>query len=572
MKNNKRIFLLFRRRFFFIWTMVFVSTGLGFAQAPYVPLNHWAYNFIDRMEIKHILRGALTSTKPWSRLQFAEYLIKIEDEVKNGAKINPVENDQLKFLLFEFKEEIKNLARQTPAYFSQIRSIKENGYLKKIIPAVLYRNDKNLLSWQHNEFQIYLDPVFRYKMSVSNSNSTDRNDKNYHFTNGIQCWGYADKALGFFIDFRDNKQWGSTKYPLGNYTLPGLGFVRATTPDYIYHDETQAYLKLGVKRFQFVLGKFTNFWGNSRHGSLILSDYATSYDQFKIEFIQQYFKFTSIYAYLIDYKFSIEDSLQQRKYLVAHRLEVVPWQWLTLGLSETVVFGGRSFEPSYLNPIMFYRSAEHYLGSPDNVMMGIDFKLTALKNIKIYGELLIDDLSMGQLHTNWYGNKYGLLGGIFFAEPLGFDNFDVIMEYVKIRPYVYSHENSLQYTHYATSLGHWIGPNSDLLSLFLNYQPTRRLKFEANYKQLRHGENSGGQNFGGNIEQNWIYPDDYFPVFLGGSLIISHQFGLQFFYEVLRNLLVEVGFFRHYQKISPIDEKESKTNSTVLFGTIGINF
>ncbi|HEX9972443.1 MAG TPA: capsule assembly Wzi family protein, partial [bacterium] len=239
---------------------------------------------------------------------------------------------------------------------------------------------------------------------------------------------------------------------------------------------------------------------------------------------------------------------------------------------ETVMFTGRSFEPAYLNPVMFFRSAEHYLGSPDNMMMGVDFKLTLVPNFKFYGELLIDDITTTKLGTDWYGNKFGTLTGIFFAEPIGFDNFDVTLEYVRLRPYVYTHENSLAYTHYATTLGHWIGPNSDLLNCIVHYQLTRQLAFQGIYQRLRHGKNAAGQNNGGSIEQYWSAPDDYYPKFLGGNQRISQQVTVQFSYEVLRSLFFEMGLSGEFFESHPADGAGIKTNSTILFGAVGINY
>jgi len=223
--------------------------------------------------------------------------------------------------------------------------------------------------------------------------------------------------------------------------------------------------------------------------------------------------------------------------------------------------------------VMFYRSAEHYLGSPDNMMMGFDFKLTPIKNVKFYGELLIDDITTSKLGTGWYGNKFALLGGIFFAEPFKLDNFDLRLEYVRIRPYVYTHENSVQYTHYNSSLGHWIGPNSDLLMVRINYQMTMRLSFGGSYCYLRHGGNSENKNAGANIDLYHLPNDDLYVNLLEGIRENRCRFGFNLSYEIFRNFNIQAFFwFTREKKLLVLQNKWDKIASKYFGLTIGLNY
>ncbi|MCH7756096.1 hypothetical protein IH970_13375, partial [candidate division KSB1 bacterium] len=44
-------------------------------QSVYVPLNHWSYEFVERLETKGVLIGILNGTKPYSREEMAGYLL-----------------------------------------------------------------------------------------------------------------------------------------------------------------------------------------------------------------------------------------------------------------------------------------------------------------------------------------------------------------------------------------------------------------------------------------------------------------------------------------------------------------
>ncbi len=551
--------------------IIFLLTAkIAYPQTTYVPLNHWIYEYLERLETKHIIRGVLSATKPLSRMEIAQYLAKAYEQYE---QLNEVEQDQLSFLNIEFKEELNRFIYHLTPYNTRINRIRNNKYIKKILPKIIYQNDRNFLNYSEDQFQIFFDPILYRHRAYASTDSLDKTERVFQNSNGIRIWGSLGDHLGFFTDVRDSKEWGNRTYKMGNYTLPRLGFVRATSPDYIYHDETIAYLKLGFKNFQLIYGKFSNYWGNSHTGSLILSDYATSYDQLKLEFIYSRFKFTSLYAYLIDYHEQTEDILQQRKYFAGHRLEFLPWQWLSLGFSETVIFKSRGFEPAYLNPVMFFRSAEHYVGSPDNMMMGLDFKCTALENFKFYGELLIDDITTTKLGTDWYGNKIGYLLGAFWVDPFKFKNTDIRIEYTRIRPYVYSHADGINYTHYQSALGYWSGPNSENLSSELNYQFSRRLSTKLFFQFNRHGAGTADKNVGGEIERPHWFEDDLYVGFLEGIVEKSESFGLDFAYEIFENCYFRFGYrYHNSNNILKKDAILDQISSNEFIFSLNLNF
>ena len=561
-----------------LWVLIMgaiflLRSGAACAQTTYVPLNHWVYDYLERLETRQFVQGVLNGSKPLSRKEIADYLIEVHQKVAQGNQLTRTEQEQLNFLNIEFKEELTASLEHLIPYETKIGQIRNNKYLKKVLPKFLYQNNRNLLSWSQDHFQVFVDPILSHQRSYDNIDTLNFTEKVFQFTNGVNIWGNLGDRLGFFIDVRDNKEWGTRKYNIGNYTLPRLGFVRATSPDFIYHDETVAYLKLGFKHVQLTYGKLSNYWGPGHTGSLILSDYATSYDQLKLEFIFKNFKFTSLYSYLIDYHEQAEDVLQQRKYLAAHRLELAPWRWLLLGLSETVIFKGRSFEPAYLNPIMFYRSAEHYLGSPDNMMMGLDFKCNLIKNFKFYGELLIDDITTTKLGTGWYGNKLGYLSGVLWVDPLKIENADLRIEYARIRPYVYSHENSLSYKHYDSVMGHHSGPNSDDLFMEMNYRFSKYTKLTLFSEFWRHGANLADKNVGGEIDQPHRFGDDLEVDFLAGNLEKRNSYGLNFSHELFEGLYFQARYeFSTAENVILKNENRGNSKGHGFSFSLGINY
>lgn len=80
--------------------------------------------------------------------------------------------------------------------------------------------------------------------------------------------------------------------------------------------------------------------------------------------------------------------------MAVHHLSIAPTRWLSLGIFESTVFSRPDvFELQYLNPVIFYRSIEQALGSPDNVVLGVNFKANFAKHFSLYGQFLLDELN-----------------------------------------------------------------------------------------------------------------------------------------------------------------------------------
>lgn len=87
------------------------------------------------------------------------------------------------------------------------------------------------------------------------------------------------------------------------------------------------------------------------------------------------FNYQSIFAELTGQYVRGSDRLLPKKYMAVHHLSIQATHWLNVGLFESVIMKrSNHFELQYLNPIIFYRSVEHALGNPHNVMIGGDFK------------------------------------------------------------------------------------------------------------------------------------------------------------------------------------------------------
>ena len=170
------------------------------------------------------------------------------------------------------------------------------------------------------------------------------------------------------------------------------------------------------------------------------------------------------------------------KYFHAHRLNLNLPKEITLGISETSLYGSttepagtnpnpdsdsteREFEWAYAIPFIPYVFQEHLQGDQDNISLAFDLSVKTIPNWEFYGELLWDDMKSltSMFDDSWWGNKWATTLGVARDNlVLGPATLGWMFEYTRIEPWVYTHHKGGGYTYasYAQSLGSDLGPNS----------------------------------------------------------------------------------------------------------------
>lgn len=197
------------------------------------------------------------------------------------------------------------------------------------------------------------------------------------------------------------------------------------------------------------------------------------------------------------------DSLYPKKYASIHHISFNAPKWLTLGLFEGVVFGRKDhFEFSYLNPVMFIRGAELNIGSPDNSFIGVDAKANIAKHVQLYGQVMLDEFYTKYIRERkgWWGNKWAFQAGMKYIDFLGIKNLDLQLETNWIRPFTYSHFDTVaNYTHYNQALAHPLMSNIKEYIGILKFQPAPKWYMQAKAIYWQSGVDTARKNFGNNI-------------------------------------------------------------------------
>jgi len=307
---------------------------------------------------------------------------------------------------------------------------------------------------------------------------------------------------------------------------PGAGAPFVLSGKSAFREKVIAYARLRLPWFDLEIGRNELSWNLSPLTQLTLARENQPFDLIKLDRRWRKFRFTFFHANL---------RAAQRKFYAAHRLEIMPLPNLLIGAGESVIYGGRSAEFEYLNPLMLYHAAEHLLGDRDNNTLTVDFTFFPFYGAKFYGEIFVDDLSFEFPLGTYWGNKLAYLGGFYWAQPFGWRSGELRLEYARIDPFVYTHDDSINvYEQDREGLGGRFGPNADRWTLHAAFQPHRDLRFVSQISVQRKGR--------GDLFQPHRPEDGGSKGFLRGVTINSTFWQFEVEDQVRRDIYVKLEF------------------------------
>lgn len=261
------------------------------------------------------------------------------------------------------------------------------------------------------------------------------------------------------------------------------------------------------------------FIGNG-HRSLFLSDNADQYAFVKLDTRIWRLRYINIWSSFKDPRPGAYQKLGTFHYLslnIAKRFNI--------GLFESIIWQGgdstgvRGFELNYLNPIIFYRPVEFSVNSPDNVLLGFDFRYRIGKNNHLYGQIILDEFLSNEVFKNitarndtnvqkgFWGNKQGFQVGIKGWNLFWIKNLYYQFEFNWVRPFTYTHVTIEQnYGHNNQSLAHPRGANFMESVNVLRYRKDNWL-IEGKFTYANYGLDTNATSYGGDIYQSYLLRD-----------------------------------------------------------------
>ena len=376
---------------------------------------------------------------------------------------------------------------------------------KKAIFGSFYQDPANFVGIDEPDFFLSVNPVLQ--LQAMRDEATD--EMLYTNTRGVVVRSQISGKLGMQIFVTENQ----VKPPvyLRNRieqfrAVPGAGLYKPfKETGYDYFDARGSVFFNAAKSLDFQFGYDKMFIGNG-YRSLFWSDHGNSHLYFnanlriwKLNYMSRIMELQPQYTR----RTLGFDTLHAKKYASVHYLSINVPKWLTLGFFEGIVFGRPNrFEFHYLNPVMFLRVSELQVGSPDNAFIGFDAKANLGKRVQLYGQVMLDEFFTTYIRQkdNWWGNKWALQGGLKYIDVLGIKNMDLQLETNWIRPFTYSHTDTLaNYTHYNQPIAHPSGSNIREGIAILTCQPAPRWYLQAKGIFWLAGTEPLGRNYGNNI-------------------------------------------------------------------------
>lgn len=492
------------RKWFILTLLGALLNSAGLSQNVHLPLEHWAYDALDRWSTMGLIRDHTPLSGPLTREEIATRIASMDTVVHaDRSRLCPAD-----FALFEqLKGELHDALDEL-----------------NVKTADRYR-ERHLFRWREKENAAFIDLHFEQDLDFKTGDSDVKGEAVSQTTLGGIVRGRLHRNLEFYAFAKNTLSKGDAITE--EHFDPGYGTPVTISGTNVYRDDAAASLVWSLPWLRLAFGRDQAAWGPGYRGSLMLSRHARYFDMLQMNVTFRRFRFLSIHGKL--------SSGVGQKYLAGHRLEVQILRWLQMSWSETVIYGNRGIEPMYINPLMPYHVAEHHLGDRDNNCMGFDCVAYPARNLKMVMEFFLDDFTMAKNPFTYFGNKWAILAGLRWTAPFRLRNVDVVMEYARIEPFVYTHRDSINtYTNYDRSIGHWLGPNSDDLFIRTNMILHRDLHMAFTLERIRRGE-------GGLLEPHDRSEGDR-KAFLAGTVEKIWNVGFSFRWQVFRDAFLSLDY------------------------------
>lgn len=535
-------------RFLFVICLLFIAASELASQSSWYPINRQLEKEINRIDIKENID------------------VNFHSSIKNYYREDV---DQLAHLS---SYELSNYLK---AELSQDTSVNNNQNFW----SHFYKRTGQFLSFGDDNFSMVVNPIIHFK------GGNDSNDDNFIFQNtrGINIYGSLDKKIYFSTSIYENQSQflKHINRRISQYkAIPGNGFYKpyesgvfdsVTGWDYLNAD---GYVGLSIsKSVALEFGHGKHFIGDGYH-SLLLDNYSHNY--FYLKFKTQFWKlqYQNIFAELSVFgsEDNFSNTLLPKKYMAAHYLDFNVTADFSIGLYEAIIFNRENhFEFQYLNPVILYRSVEQFLDSPDNVLLGLNLKWNIHNKIQVYSQVMIDELVIGELTSNegWWGNKNGFQLGMKFIDIADINTLDAQIEYNRVRPYTYAHQDTItgtnelalaSYSHYNQPLAHALGANFSELLFRLTYSPMPKLSSELMILSSKFGDDENGINYGGNILKSYeTRRSDFNNSIAQGNMTDILQLRVELSYQLFHNCSIDLDYVYRDQD-GQNDSNDLRTN------------
>jgi outer membrane receptor protein involved in Fe transport len=463
-----------------------------------LPPDHWSYPAFERFEALGLLE--IPSIKPFSRDQAIQFSVEIQRRVaESDFALSKRDRFNLDRLVKEFEDAASRRdpkKRYDPPllYASDPPlSIEGDADVAVSFERAFFSEDNNVFATSYPSFKLHLGDRATY-------------DVRYRLIFGPER---GERA-------RDNKPSPREKSFKGLTSL----FERS-------------YVNVHFSHADVYLGREYVEWGPSPISNLHVSGTGGSFDLIGANLHFRNVRLQFFHALL---------SPSVNRYLTGHRLEA-RFGRLLVGVSESVLYAGKGFDPIYALPLCSFYSNQFNERGDDNILWALDAKYSVFTSIVLYGSILIDDFQFERGDGTPDKLAFDVGATIAASDPLP---VDLQARYRRVDLYTYTHRDSLN-AHVARTgeldrgeplIAGAPGPDSDEWMVGLNVYPRADVTATLRFDVVRLGE--------GNDFRKWVRPMDPSPPFPLGVVERTIRVGASLTWELAGNSRISVSFSRAF--------------------------
>jgi len=347
----------------FVFLLLICGSKKIFSQSAFIDQSLGTNHYLERMEI---LSGKISDELHFSALPL--------QRKKAVAFLDSVKGSSIDFSAVDFKA-MSYLYTDNDEWSEYEDAVSKKPFLK-----YFYRDKTTLYQHRSNDFMLKVNPVFDFE--IGSESSSDQTL--FVNTRGIDIRGWIAKKVGYYFYLTENQ----ARYPAyvrertdSFQAVPYQGYFKEFKTNGVDFFEAKGYFDFTAAKFITIqFGHDKNFLGNGIR-SLAISDFSENYLFLKLQTQVWKIHYQNLFMDLTGDFLRGSDTLLPKKFAALHHLSINATRWLNVGVWESVVFHrNEQFELQYLNPIIFYRSIEQLIGSPDNTTLGIDYRSNFLKS------------------------------------------------------------------------------------------------------------------------------------------------------------------------------------------------
>ncbi|MGD2063308.1 MAG: capsule assembly Wzi family protein [Nitrospirota bacterium] len=436
------------------WVAVLIAVSLlaapvgGWCTAsPEVPLDHWAYRTMDRLNALGVIETAFQGQRPWTRAEFARL---IEEGGRSRKPLQTATEAQLLRLREEFSAELET----------------RHG------------------AWGKS----YAKPAERVAMRIFASSGEPEATLQHGdtLTDGFDVrldW-QAHGRLGTHLiaAIRPEVRWGSgDSVPLRQHGL-NARLPAVDDPD-AKIELRESYLKLVLWNLELEAGRDHIWWGPGRRGSLLLTDNAEPLDLVKLSnpepvLLPWFLRYLG--PLQVEWFWTELEHARKvpRAQLTGLRFDFKPTPNWEVGLARVIQFGGHG-RPDLFDEgpwdILTGANAESGTADTENSIAAIDlsWRIAWPRPAQLYWEFGGEDQA-DLLSTIPFFSALGHVVGIYLPEMVPGVPVDLRVEYLTntqdTRPFWYRHGTYKSgYTYRGKILGHPFGGEAEAVSVRVDW-------------------------------------------------------------------------------------------------------